>query len=76
MRSEPVSTCGPSCPAFTGRVQRAGGQVEALHGGLLVGEVAADPHGPPVACIQRLNRIRAANDLADLDVVVQEWHEL
>jgi hypothetical protein len=40
------------------------------------GEVATDPHRPPVAGVQGLNRIRAANDLADLDVVVQERHKL
>src|SRR4029450_525615 len=54
----------------------SGGQVETFEGSLLVGDVAADPPVPPVACVQRLNRIRTANDLADLDVVVQEWHEL
>jgi hypothetical protein len=45
------------------------GQVETLQRARLVGQVATNPDGPPVAGVQALDRIRAANDLVDLDVV-------
>jgi hypothetical protein len=34
--------------------------------------VPACPHGPPVAGVERLDRVRTTDDLPDFDVVVQE----
>ena len=57
-------------------VQRSHGQVERLQRGLLVREVTAGANGPAETSIQVLDRVRRSQDLADLDVVVQERHEL
>jgi hypothetical protein len=54
---------GPRVPCFLGRVQRSGGQVETFQRGLLMGKVAADSASPPVAGVQRLDRIGRADDL-------------
>jgi hypothetical protein len=59
----------PSCLALAGRVQGSGDQVEAFHGGLVGGEVAAGPDGAAVAGVDRLDRVGGADDLADFDVV-------
>lgn len=63
--------CGfPSCdlfyPPLAGRVQRPDGQVQALQCGLLVGEVAARPDGAAEPGVEALNRVRRADDPADL----------
>ena len=57
-------------------VQRSHGQVERLQRGLLVREVTAGANGPAETSIQAFDRVRRSQDLADLDVVVQERHEL
>src|SRR4029453_6570290 len=67
---------GPSCPAAPGRVQRSGDQVEALECGLLGREGAAGLDRSAVAGVERLDRVRAAQHPADLQVVVQERDEL
>src|SRR3954454_648226 len=66
----------PSCLTGALGVQGSGDQVEHLHRGLLVGEVAAGPYGATVAGVEALDRVRAAEDLSDLDVVIQEGDEL
>lgn len=43
--------------------------VEALEQGLLGGEVASGLDGAPTAAVQRLGRVRAADDDVDLDVI-------
>lgn len=67
---------GPSCLAPAGRVQGPGDEVEALQGGLFGREVPAGADGAPVAGVDGLDRVRRADDPADLHVVVQEGHEL
>lgn len=66
----------PSCLTAAGGVQGAGHQVEAHHRGLFGWEVPAGPNSPRVASIQGFHRVRRADDAVDLDVVVQERHEL
>ena len=68
--------CDPSCSAFAGRVWRSGDQVDVLECGLVVGEAAAGSDGPAVAGVQALDRVGGADDASDLDVVVEERHEL
>ena len=57
-------------------VQRSRGQVGRFQRGLLVREVTAGANGTAETSIQAFDRVRSAQDLADLDVVVQERHEL
>lgn len=66
----------PSCLPGAFGVQAPGDQEEGLHRGLLVGEVPAGKHRPPVAGIQALDRVGRAQHPTDLNVVVQEWNEL
>jgi hypothetical protein len=66
----------PPCPAGPGRVKGPGHQIQALQGGLLGRKVPPGLDRPPVTGIKGLDRIRRADDLADLDVVVQERDEL
>lgn len=62
--------------APAGRVQRTRHEVQAPQGGLLGREVASGPDRAPVAGVPRVDRVGRADDLSDLDVVVQERHEL
>ena len=67
---------GRSCLSGALGVQAPGEQVQGLHGGLLVGEVSPGPDRPMVAGIEGLDGVGQADDLADLNVVVQEGDEL
>ena len=60
---------GPSFLTGALGVQASGDQVERFHRGLLVREMATGANGTPVTGVQALDRVRAAKDLADLDVV-------
>ena len=62
--------------AKTGRVEASSHKVQAFECGLLGLEMPSRPDVPPVPSIQALNRVRAAIDFADLDVVVRERDEL
>src|SRR5450631_1951876 len=66
---------GPPCLTGTFRAQGPGDQVQALHRGLLGGEVSAGLDRPAVSGVQALDGVRRADDLADLDVF-QERDEL
>jgi hypothetical protein len=66
----------PSGPASPCRVQAAGHKVQALQRGLLAREMAPGSHGPPIAGVQRLDRVRGTDHLPDLDVIVEERDEL
>jgi hypothetical protein len=57
-------------------VKGPGDQVEAFDRRLLGREVAAGFDRPPVAGVQRLDRIGRADHRADLDVVIEEGDEL
>jgi hypothetical protein len=67
---------GPPCPPGPGGVKGPGHQVQALQCCLLVREVAAGLDRAPVAGVEGLDGVGGADDLADLDVVVQEGDEL
>jgi len=56
----------PSCLTAAGGVQGTGHEVEAFHRGLLGGEVPAGADRAPVAGIDGFDRIRGADDAADL----------
>jgi hypothetical protein len=64
-----------ACPRPLGSSDRTT-RYSVLSGGLLGGEVALGVHGAPVAGVQGLDGVGRAEDLADLDVVVQERDEL
>ena len=66
----------PSCSAPAGGVQRAGRQIETFQRGLLGREVASGADRPSVTGVQALDGVSGADDPSDLDVVVQERHEL
>jgi hypothetical protein len=67
---------GPPGLALAGGVEGSGDQVEAFERRLLGGEMAAGLDRPPVPGVQRLDGVGGADDLADLQVVVQERDEL
>jgi hypothetical protein len=67
---------GPPGLSGAGGVEGPGDQVEARQRRQLGGEMASGLDRPPVAGVQRLDRVRAADDRPDLDVVVQERDEL
>lgn len=67
---------GPADPPAPGGVQGHRGQVQALEGGLLGGEVPAGVDRAVVAGVQGLDRVRGADDGADLAVEGQEREEL
>src|SRR5213083_986067 len=66
---------GPAFAALPGRVQAHDRQVQALEGGLLGGEVAAGADGSAQPGVDRLDRIRGADDGPYFPVEGQEWHE-
>ena len=59
----------PSCLGGPGGVKGSGHEVEALEGGLVGREVTSGADGPAEAGVQALDRVRGADDPADLDVV-------
>src|SRR5947208_10932889 len=67
---------GPPDLALAGRVEGEGGQVDALECALLVREVPGGVRGPPVAGVDRLDGVRAADHRADLAVEGEEGYEL
>jgi hypothetical protein len=62
-----VASCGVECSCD---------EVEALQRGRVVREMAPWADGASVAGVDRLDRVRAADHAADLDVTVQERDEL
>src|SRR5690606_11805090 len=66
----------PACPAPTRRVKRAGHEIETLQRCSIVGEVSTGSDRAAVARVEGLDRVRRADDPADLDVPVEERHEL
>jgi len=62
-------------PVHGQSAEAADGEVQAFHGGLLGGEVAADANGATEAGVQALDCVRRVDDLADLRTV-GEGHEL
>src|SRR5215469_15051134 len=66
---------GPPLAALPGRVEAHEGQVEALEGGLLGGEVAAGVHRAAQPGVDRLDRVGRADHCPDLAVEGQERHE-
>lgn len=71
-----IQRLDPASPATTGRVQRAGHQVQALRRGLLGGEVTAGAHVNDRPRRAGDSDRVGAEDTPDLDVVVQERDEL
>lgn len=67
---------GSAGPAFAGRVQGHHRETDALQRGLIVREVPAGLDGLANLGVARLDRVRGANDPADLPIELQEWHEL
>src|SRR6516225_9887115 len=66
---------GPSLAAAAGRVETHDGQVQALEGGLLGGEVAAGVDGAAQPGVDRLDGICGADDGSYLPVKLQERDE-
>src|SRR3954454_9389435 len=58
----------PACLTGALRVESSGDQVQAFQCGLLGGEVSADGDRAPVPGVQRLDRVGAEQDPANLDV--------
>jgi hypothetical protein len=71
-----LPTHRPSCPPGPGRVQAAGHKIQALQRGLLGRKMTSGPYRPSVAGIQRLDGVRRADHLPDLEVVIEERNEL
>ena len=67
---------GPAFASGAGRVQAHDGQVDALEGGLVGGEVSPGPDGLADPRVDALDRVGGADDLADLHVEPEEGHEL
>ncbi len=67
---------GPPLAALAGRVEAHQRHVDAFEGGGLRGEVAAGANGLADPRVDALDRVRAADDLAYLDVEGEEGHEL
>src|SRR5258708_27714016 len=63
-------------PTLPGRVQARDRQVQALEGGLLGREVTAGVHRTPQPGIDRLDRVRRADNGSYFPVEPQERHEL
>src|SRR4051794_28711880 len=59
----------PSCLALASGVEGPGDEVETLQRGLVLGEMAAGLDRAAVAGIQAFDRVCAADDAPDLDVV-------
>ena len=66
----------PACPPAASGVKRPRHEVKALERGLLVREVSACLHGPAVSRVDGLDRVGRADHPADLDIALQERHEL
>ena len=66
----------PSFLGGAGRVKGTRHEVQTLQRGLIGREVTTGPHSPPETGVQRLDRVRGADDAADLDVVGEEGDEL
>lgn len=75
-RSTRFRSRGPSCLAFPGRVQRSGHQVQTRRRGLFGREMPPRPDRAAVARVKALDRVRRADHRTDLDVVLEERHEL
>jgi hypothetical protein len=67
---------GPAFAALAGGVQAHDGHVDALQRGGLVGEVPAGADGLADARVDAFDRVGRADDPTDLDVDLEERHEL
>lgn len=71
-----LPACDPSCLTGALGVQASGDQVEGLHGGLLVGEVATGPYRPAEPRVEAFDGVGGAQHASYLDVVGEEGGEL